>query len=246
MNSNFHPPISDRLHGTQRNIRRTANMNSYVAEFTTRAAPPPRPYKPAHLRSKEFSHPGKLRAYTVCDEMKGHFDKSKRNTKFIDSRQEKMLPSPPTLDEFIRVNSRKRPTQSFNKVITSQPTRPGRHGFICPSCRKCTCHECVDSNEAYTNIVKNCDSLVEKISCFCLIKGCSYHLSYDETGNFNRLMSDKPASCQSDTSCVSRWAILTAITVALPCLLIYPLYKSSKIATNKMKRGCECNQNIKF
>ena len=247
MNSKFHPPISDR--------KLDRKLNPYVAEFTTRAQPPPRPFKPNYLRAKELADPAKPRPYAVCDEpmkIKRTRTRPAAHATLKDSRQEKMLPSPPTLDEFIRVNSRKQQcptsTHPYPKPITMQPTRPGRHGFICPSCRKCTCPECVDSDESYRNVVANCDSLVDKISCFCLVKGCSYHLSYDETGNFNRLMSDKPASCQSgDRSCVTRWALLTAITVALPCLLIYPLYNSSKIATNKItKRGCECNQNVKF
>ena len=237
--------------------------NNYVAEFTRRA-PPPRPYKPDHLRVKSYPDPKKVIAYEPASISKPTNDKAVwQKTIGQDSRDEKLLPNwttPPTLDEFIRrQQSEKR--SSISQPIRTQPlgslqhhgSRPGQHGFICPSCRKCTCNSCVQQSTNESCDTASCDECIDTVSCFCLVRGCSYHLSYDETASFNRLMSDKPASCQiSDPTCVTRWSILTGITLMLPCLLIYPAYKSSKYLTSKMSskfrshvgKGCKCRQNM--
>ena len=242
--SNFHHPpnIPERLLNVN---RQQPVSNNYVAEFSTTAAqqPPPRPYKPVHLRSKPCPDPRRVASYSA--------PKSCRATKPsptilppTSSRDEKVMPRvhPPTLDDFIRAQRiDKKPT----RPIVDQP-RPGRHGFICPSCRKCTCTECVSTNLDVESF--HCDKVIDVLSCFCLIRACAYHAQYDETLPFRRTLSDKPGSCQVGSKCALRWTILSGASLMLPCLLLYPLYKSAyrPCITKTVKsanKGCSCRQN---
>ena len=205
-----------------------------MAEFSTARPAPPRPFKPAHLRAKPTPDPRRVAAYAKPS-----------------SRDEKLLPPPPppaarvhppTLDDFIRAQ---RIDRKPNRAIIDQP-RPGRHGFICPSCRKCTCSDCVATNLDVASF--HCDKAIDVASCFCLIRACAYHAKYDETLPFQRTMSDKPASCHGGAKCALRWSILGAASIVMPCLLIYPLYKSAyrPCITKTVKsanKGCSCRQN---
>ena len=233
--SNFHhhhpPTIPERLRASQQ-----SNPNNYVAEFSTVPAPPPRPYKPVHLRSKPaLIDPRRCAMYS----------QPAPRQSLITSRDEKVMPRvhPPTLDAFIR--AQRIETKPTKMPIVEQP-RPGRHGFICPSCRKCTCTECVATNFAPDAF--HCDKVADVLSCFCLVRACAYHVQYDETLPFRRTLSDKPASCQVGTKCALRWTILGSVSLMLPCLLLYPLYKSAyrPCITKTVKaanKGCSCRQN---
>ena len=170
---------------------------------------------------------------------------------------------PPTLDDLINFH----PANRKNSVVTVQPCiaglRPGRHGYLCPRCSRCTCDECAKTSiiscfsptqsnfeGAPTHFASSrCRKACDILSCFCAVRACSYHvLGYEENSDFSRIMTDKPASCQKlDRSCALRWTGLTALTILLPCLILYPLYKSGELIGRKIDKtllkGCQCNQN---
>ena len=166
---------------------------------------------------------------------------------------------PPTLDEMInRTRERKE-----NPVVFFQPRgsalRPGLHGFFCPRCRRCTCAHCCETssflccnvNVADQQLLRQrCDEVFDVLSCYCAIRACSYHFGYDEHDQFRRVMSDKPASCRPvGAHCALRWSILSALTVVLPCLVLYPMFKTgealSQKASRKLLKGCQCSHNCR-
>lgn len=246
--------------------------NNYVDEEQMRNPSlilPPRPFKPYHLRTKNFADPSKVAPYCKTIVIKPPPIPPKPNhyriqgKAHLSSRDEDFISTPPTLDEMISMNNQR---TRKNRPVTTQPTtdplRPGRHGFLCPRCRKCTCHSCANLTPSvccspvdFTNgnasvCTDSCREFFELISCFRAIKACSYHLSYDEHNKFRRLMSDKPGSCSPiDSDCGLRWTILSCASFVLPCLLIYPMFKvGDRLSTNaakKLLKGCQCKQNCK-
>ena len=256
---------------------RCPGVNTYVDEaqqrITFTAPTPTRPYKPTHLRGTRVNRltlpdPKVALSYSTAPPIPpkpNHYRAGP--VRPLSNRDDSTFPSrPPTLDEMINFHPAARKTA----VITNQPVgglRPGRHGFRCPRCRRCTCDECaktsiipcfshaqpgsVNGQPTRIDCATKCRKACDILSCFCAVRACSYHvIGYEESSNFSRTLTDKPASCQSlDRSCALRWTGLTALTALIPCLILYPLFKSGELIgrkiDKKLLKGCQCNQNCK-
>lgn len=255
------------------------HANNYVDEMSEKIRTTPiRPYKPKHLRcsNRTLPNPSKQVRYFLDDKSKKidyHMTKpppippkpSHYRIHPTSNRDDSLLlprSRPPTLDEMINMNMTKRKPE---RLVLIQPRadglRPGRHGFLCPRCRRCTCNNCCEttsilccnstgSDPMLSRQFGRCHKICDIISCYCVIRTCSYHFCYDEHDRFSRLMADKPASCQSfDSDCVTRWSMLACATLILPCLLLYPLFKTGDMIANrtsrKLLKGCQCNHNCK-
>jgi len=247
------------------------HVNNYVDEMSDkiRNGAPTRPFKPKHLRcnrmlpdpSKRVLYDQRISKPPPIPPKPFRYRTSNRDDGLLLPREISPSNSPPTLDEMINMNNRKQ-----ERLVLIQPQadrlRPGRHGFLCPRCRRCTCNNCCETTStvccnstAATDPMLNrqfgqCHKICDIISCYCAVRTCSYHLCYDEHDRFRRLMSDKPASCQSvDSDCAMRWSMLACMTMVLPCLLLYPIFKTGDIISNrasrKLLKGCQCNHNCK-
>ena len=217
-----------------------AITNNYVADLSSfRPAVPPRPSKPAHL-SRVPSLSGGVPPVPPKPKWlrSSNRDDSCLRTTPLPNR-------PPTLDEILRREVvRNEPSRSQQSC---QP-RPGRHGYLCPQCSRCTCAKCTVPRIDLDASCYPAQQAVDRMSCLWAIKACAYHLSYDEDSQLKRQLSDTPASC-SQQGCTFRWLLLGAVTIILPCLVIYPVYKAGHWAVKRSQHallpGCKCPHNCK-
>ena len=72
----------------------------------------------------------------------------------------------------------------------------------------------------------SCSSVVDLLSCMCIVKGLFYHCC-DEPHDVDP--DPHPCDCSCGRQCVSRWASMAAMSLCLPCLLCYlPLKAGQK------------------
>ncbi|CAG5097056.1 Oidioi.mRNA.OKI2018_I69.XSR.g14912.t1.cds [Oikopleura dioica] len=222
-----------------------AITNNYVEEMSSfRPTVPPRPSKPLHL-SRVPSLSGSLALPPPVPPKPKWLRASNRDDSCLRSSP---LPSaaicrPPTLDEILR-----REVVRCEPVRQESQPRPGRHGYLCPQCKRCTCAKCTVPRIDLEASCHPAQQAVDRVSCLWAIKACAYHLTYDEDSHLKRQLSDTPASC-SQQGCTFRWMLLGAVTMFLPCLVIYPIYKAGHWAVqrtqNALLPGCKCPHNCK-
>ncbi|XP_021514179.1 protein sprouty homolog 4-like [Meriones unguiculatus] len=124
-----------------------------------------------------------------------------------------------------------------------------KHFLLCEACGKCKCKECASPQKLPScwacnqKCLCSAQNLVNYGTCMCLVKGLFYHcINEDDEGS----TADHPCSCScSRSKCCTRWSLMSALSVVLPCLLCYlPATGGVRLAQyvyDRLRRpGCRC------
>jgi len=123
-------------------------------------------------------------------------------------------------------------------------------GIMCEACGKCRCGACTDPRPLPSHwcCKDKCEAspakALEFCSCFCCVKGCFYHCggAGDDAGCYER-----PCGCMETPRCGSRWAVISLMSICLPCLWFYwpgraCLSACSACYNCRRPKGCQCRQ----
>lgn len=146
-----------------------------------------------------------------------------------------------------------------NSVVTSQPQpltqtldQSGalNNTIICRQCGRCRCSHCTGDRQlperwlCEGNCRCSADSVVDTLSCMCLVKSCFKSCVDNPDGQ--RI---DPCLCNESPKCLARWTALAALSICLPCLCCYwPMQLGVSAATACYNssccrnRGCNCEQ----
>ncbi|XP_026137121.1 protein sprouty homolog 1-like [Carassius auratus] len=136
-------------------------------------------------------------------------------------------------------------------VPLKQEKLDSAHLYICESCGKCKCSECMAPRPLPACLTCNgqclcsAENVVEYGTCMCLVKGIFYHCSNDD--DVGDPCADRPCSL-SHPQCCSRFLCMGLVSMLFPCLLCYLPSKACVKACNschdRVKRpGCRCKNS---
>lgn len=153
------------------------------------------------------------------------------------------------------------PTNQLNDDIDIHPTNSGEplNLITCPQCKRCRCEQCQRPRQLPSRWI--CDdtclcsaeTIIDYTSCLCCVKALFYHCSKDheiECEGDSISCADDPCSCLPHKR-TQRWAWLSALSLALPCLCFYWPMKGcvavcAKCYARHSRHGCRCPaQNLK-
>lgn len=127
------------------------------------------------------------------------------------------------------------------------------NSITCPQCKRCRCEECQRPRQLPSRWVcdNNClcsaETIIDYISCLCCVKALFYHCSKDheiECEGDSISCADDPCSCLPHKR-TQRWAWLSALSLALPCLWFYWPMRGciaicAKCYARHSRHGCRC------
>lgn len=133
------------------------------------------------------------------------------------------------------------------------------NSITCPQCKRCRCEECQRPRQLPSRWI--CDNtclcsaetIIDYTSCLCCVKALFYHCSKDheiECEGDSISCADDPCSCLPHKR-TQRWAWLSALSLALPCLWFYWPMRGcvaicAKCYARHSRHGCRCPlQNAK-
>lgn len=130
------------------------------------------------------------------------------------------------------------------------------NSITCPQCKRCRCEECQRPRQLPSRWV--CDdtclcsaeTIIDYTSCLCCVKALFYHCSKDheiECEGDSISCADDPCSCLPHKR-TQRWAWLSALSLALPCLWCYWPMRGcvamcAKVYARHSRHGCRCPPN---
>lgn len=145
-------------------------------------------------------------------------------------------------------------TAALHDDIDLHPTNGETlNSITCPQCKRCRCEECQRPRQLPSRWVcdNNClcsaETIIDYISCLCCVKALFYHCSKDheiECGGDSISCADDPCSCLPQKR-TQRWAWLSALSLALPCLWFYWPMRGciaicAKCYARHSRHGCRC------
>lgn len=129
--------------------------------------------------------------------------------------------------------------------------------ITCPQCKRCRCEQCQRPRQLPSRWV--CDNtclcsaetIIDYTSCLCCVKALFYHCSKDheiECEGDSISCADDPCSCLPHKR-TQRWAWLSALSLALPCLWFYWPMRGcvaicAKCYARHSRHGCRCPVQI--
>lgn len=129
--------------------------------------------------------------------------------------------------------------------------------ITCPQCKRCRCEQCQRPRQLPSRWV--CDNtclcsaetIIDYTSCLCCVKALFYHCSKDheiECDGDSISCADDPCSCLPHKR-TQRWAWLSALSLALPCLWFYWPMRGcvaicAKCYARHSRHGCRCPVQI--
>lgn len=162
---------------------------------------------------------------------------------------------------------------SFTKepanALGSRTYEPGL-SIICEYCGRCRCESCREPPPLPSRWLCNdscfcsAETVLDYASCLCCVKGLFYHCVDGNGGgggpgsgangpssmdvDNGESCADQPCSCSGNRT-LSRWACLSALTLAMPCLLCYwPLKGCVAVCETCYARhasqGCRCEPGV--
>lgn len=148
-------------------------------------------------------------------------------------------------------------TEALHEDADLHPTNgESLTSITCPQCKRCRCEECQRPRQLPSRWV--CDdtclcsaeTIIDYASCLCCVKALFYHCSKDhemDCDGDSISCADDPCSCLPHKR-AQRWAWLSALSIALPCLWCYwPMRGCSamcaKLYARHSRHGCRCPQN---
>jgi len=144
---------------------------------------------------------------------------------------------------------------SSSAPFSASPQAQGNDSIICRECGRCKCDACRSPRRLPERWL--CDgacrlsvgAAIDAISCMFLVRACFYHTDKDDGGGDS---SEHPCACSPlSTSCVGRWACMTASsTSVLPCLCLYPPLKACAAGAEAVYKrtydvGCKCEDKAR-
>lgn len=125
--------------------------------------------------------------------------------------------------------------------------------IMCAACKRCKCEECRRPRQLPSRWI--CDNtclcsaetIIDYTSCLCCVKALFYHCSKDheiECEGDSISCADDPCSCLPHKR-TQRWAWLSALSLALPCLWFYWPMRGcvaicAKCYARHSRHGCRC------
>lgn len=145
-------------------------------------------------------------------------------------------------------------TEALHEDIEIHPTNgDSLNSITCPQCKRCRCEECQRPRQLPSRWV--CDNtclcsaetIIDYTSCLCCVKALFYHCSKDhemECDGDSISCADDPCSCLPHKR-TQRWAWLSALSLALPCLWCYWPMRGcvamcAKVYARHSRHGCRC------
>ncbi|XP_043490829.1 LOW QUALITY PROTEIN: protein sprouty, partial [Polistes fuscatus] len=163
---------------------------------------------------------------------------------------------------------------SFTKepanTLGSRTYDPAGLSIICEYCGRCRCESCREPPLLPSKWLCNdscycsAETVLDYASCLCCVKGLFYHCVDGNGGgggsgsgatgpssmdaDNGESCADQPCSCTGNRT-LSRWACLSALTLAMPCLLCYwPLKGCVAVCETCYARhasqGCRCEPGV--
>jgi len=176
-----------------------------------------------------------------------------------------IVPEQPSFSFFVpplRRHRHEKPSTTAHQPVTAQPradvtltldrsTGTVNNSIICRQCGQCRCSSCTGDRELPERwlLEGNCrcssDSVVDTASCLCCVKAC-FKAGFDNQDG-SRI---DPCACTEAPKCLTRWALMGALSLCLPCLCCYwPMQGGVAVATACYnspccrRRGCTCEKD---
>lgn len=157
-----------------------------------------------------------------------------------------------------------------NALGSTRNYDPAGLSIICEYCGRCRCESCREPpplpNRWLCNDSCFCsaETILDYASCLCCVKGLFYHCVDGNGGSAGPgsgatgpssmdvdngdSCADQPCSCTGNRT-LSRWACLSALTLAMPCLLCYwPLKGCVAVCeacyARHASQGCRCEPGV--
>lgn len=148
-------------------------------------------------------------------------------------------------------------TEALHEDIEIHPANgDSLNSITCPQCKRCRCEECQRPRQLPSRWI--CDNtclcsaetIIDYTSCLCCVKALFYHCSKDheiECEGDSISCADDPCSCLPHKR-TQRWAWLSALSLALPCLWCYWPMRGcvamcAKVYARHSRHGCRCPPN---